>query len=1185
MLVVVQQANEQRIVDVEVNDPAATFGDLADALGIAPDANWFVDGGAVSAGDGLVGRVFNGSVVADQAGPIDGGVGLRLDQIAGADVGWSRVLKAGPNVLGRSADVELQINDRSTSGRHCRLARSNADTVEVTDLGSRNGTRVAGQRIETASLEIGDVLWAGSGVYRLASCHESKPFLGATGLPGVSDRLSFNRPPRRSSTVEGGRIEIPPPVGPKPGPPVAFSIAAVVAPLIMAAAMVVILGNARYALFGLLSPVMAIVGWTESRHRTRRETNTRAVENASRIASFDAQMAEQANRERLYRWARQPDLCELIRWMKGPTTRLWERRSTDSDVARVSIGVADQTWRGTSGSKVPDNDLVDLIDRALLDVPVEVSLGPGEVVGIVGSLSIARSVARALTLALCATTGPSDLRVVVAAERPQLRDWGWSAWLPHTRDDGRLGCPWVLSGGDALEALAMLVEQQQKVDVGRAATDGRMRLGLLIVDGVSFTSGRLSAARRLWGDVARPWGGIVVAEREDQLPSECTVVVDVRNESGRAGVRWPRDGREVDNVQTASVTIDTAVVAARSVARLDDPDLVDESSDLPDTVSLADLDGIDAKIADSATAWSAEPDAGLDSLRAVVGFGVEGAVSIDLVDDGPHALVAGTTGSGKSEFLRTWIASLALGYSPSELNLVLIDYKGGSAFDSLCELPHVVGMVTDLDEHLGRRALVCLNAELKWRERVLREQDVGDINQLARGVLPRLVVVIDEFATLAAELPEFLSALVDIAQRGRSLGVHLILATRRPSGAVNDNIRANTNLRVALRVQDVNDSVDVVGTEAAAHLPRSLPGRACIRLGHDDVSIVQLAHATGPRASVHRLPVEVRAPIAIGPNPGQTTLSLVVDVCRDAFALSNEPDPRKPWPEPLPATIDQTHIDDMPASVEDRQNMIVVGIADEPAAQRRRVHGWSLDQGNLIIAGAPGSGADSALFAIASVAMKSAAPHQLHVHAIEILGSSLRKLKHQPHVGGVAGINEPQLLVQLVHRHRAELDKRIANGSRGQPQMLLLIDHLGGLIQDNQSSTGLQLIEDLRRVFTDGPSVGINTVVGVDRIGAIPSAWQSAAGQKWLFRLADPVEFQLLGLARSQLPSFVHGRGVPQTVSSSKSHQSPTSPSTPVRPWVRRCRCATMPMASAPTNWIVLSLMNVRGRFHLGSRS
>ena len=232
---------------------------------------------------------------------------------------------------------------------------------------------------------------------------------------------------------------------------------------------------------------------------------------------------------------------------------------------------------------------------------------------------------------------------------------------------------------------------------------------------------------------------------------------------------------------------------------------------------------------------------------------VDGPVVVDLAVDGPHALVAGTTGAGKSELLQTLVCSLALANRPDELTFLLVDYKGGAAFRGCAGLPHVVGVVTDLDGHLTTRALTSLTAELRRRERLLAAEGVSSLeayqrlraSQPALSAVPRLVIVIDEFRVLAEELPDFVHGLVRLAAVGRSLGVHLVLATQRPGGIVSADIRANVSLRIALRVRDRTDSVDVLDAPDAASIDASTPGRASLRGATTPLTRFQSARVTG----------------------------------------------------------------------------------------------------------------------------------------------------------------------------------------------------------------------------------------------------------------------------------------------------------------------------------------------------
>ncbi len=303
------------------------------------------------------------------------------------------------------------------------------------------------------------------------------------------------------------------------------------------------------------------------------------------------------------------------------------------------------------------------------------------------------------------------------------------------------------------------------------------------------------------------------------------------------------------------VALEECEPVARALAPLRAPSGDDS---VPATVSLRSVLATPALLDDDAAVlarWAGSRTRP-GSLRAPIGATGGGVVDIDLCSDGPHGLVAGTTGSGKSELLRTLVVSLALHHPPDRLTFLLVDYKGGAAFRGISELPPVVGLVTDLGPAEARRALVSLRAEVRRRERVVASAGVTDMVDVpGPDASPALLVVVDEFATLAAELPDLLDGLLDVAQRGRSLGVHLLLATQRPGGVVTDAIRANLSLRLALRVADEEDSRDVIDGVDAAHLPAEHPGRAVLRLGPGRRSTLQVASTTGAATPERRVVV------------------------------------------------------------------------------------------------------------------------------------------------------------------------------------------------------------------------------------------------------------------------------------------------------------------------------------------
>jgi len=355
--------------------------------------------------------------------------------------------------------------------------------------------------------------------------------------------------------------------------------------------------------------------------------------------------------------------------------------------------------------------------------------------------------------------------------------------------------------------------------------------------------------------------------------------------------------------------------------------------------AAAELEALAAARGREADAEAALPDrvelAGLplphgDGLPAVVGVAADGPVVLDLVADGPHAVVGGTTGSGKSELLATWMLAMAAVRPARELALLLVDFKGGATFGALAALPHVVGLLTDLDEAGSRRALASLTAELRHRERVLAEAGLPSIEGSA---LPRLVVAVDEYAALADQLPDAPRVFADLAARGRSLGVHLVLCTQRPAGALPDALLANAGLRVSLRVLTETDSLAVVGLPDAARL--SIRGRAVVATPSAAPRAMQVALAGGPD----------RERAAAWPTAANT---------------------RPPWLPPLPAVVIRA---DLPPALD---GGIPLGLADLPAEQRRALFAWHPDHGHLLVVGAPGCGRSTALDTVVAGADRAA---------------------------------------------------------------------------------------------------------------------------------------------------------------------------------------------------------------------
>ncbi|MFJ4174072.1 FtsK/SpoIIIE domain-containing protein [Microbacterium sp. NPDC089696] len=451
----------------------------------------------------------------------------------------------------------------------------------------------------------------------------------------------------------------------------------------------------------------------------------------------------------------------------------------------------------------------------------------------------------------------------------------------------RFGASQLVLVGSAVERLGLAA-------LPHARAVGRAGFRLAVVEhGETLDT---SAEAALW-----------VLPSAETVPQGIACVIDIE-EVQQATVRTP-DGV----VQIRPEFVSRAQV--RSAARELDDEETTAASVIPDRVLLSDL----------------AQNARASSLAATLGRSERDAVVLDLVEDGPHAIVTGTTGSGKSELLVSWVAALASAYGPDRVVFVLADFKGGTAFEALRALPHVVAVVTDLDPAGARRGVSSLSAELRRRETVLAEHGARDIAEVD---MPRLVIVVDEFAALLQEHSDLASVFTDIAARGRALGMHLVLGTQRAVGVVRDALAANCPLRVCLRVGDPADSRAVIGSDDAAQITGGPEARG-------------LALARRPRDDNAR---------AL-----RVALTQADDLERIGERWSASPPPRSPWLPPLPTVLALADL-----RREAPGGTIVLGRADLPERQEQPLELLRVgsDRGIAVI-GQSGSGRSSALRAIA----------------------------------------------------------------------------------------------------------------------------------------------------------------------------------------------------------------------------
>lgn len=1108
----------------------ARVADLLEAVGALPagqalgpssarqvvvdDRSWPLDAPLADTG------ISSGSEVLLDPAPADGpgDVAHVLTTLAGPDAGRRVPLAPGSTVIGRAADAG-SVDDPSLSRHHLSVTVETdpAAPATVEDLASTNGTWLGTTRVTTpARLEPGGVVRAGLSQLRLEPA--PPPSRVATAGP-------HHRPPRAPEPPAPEPLH--PPATPRDPERPRLALATLAVPLATGAALALLYGP-HLAVIAVIGPVVALGGWLAARHaadraaRAARRTHDAALDQLRVDADERRAMEEDARRRA------QPALHELVDRGLRRDPLVWERRRDHHDFLRLSVGPGSVAWRPAVVT-APDAAAAAVLDSVgpLRDVPITVD--GHALIGVVGPHSLAVAVARSLALQAAVLHGPADVRMLVVTSPAHADHWMWARWLPHTIDPH----------DDCARSMAIGPVGAHDLVVSRTAC-GEGPVEWWIVDGDDDALARTSALRAVLTDRDVRACGLVLAERREHLPSTCATVIEVGRD-GSVVVQRFEDGSAPQAATLVGCSTTTAEAVARRLAGLRDPDLGGASGALPDRCALLPLLEIEPTASGVERRWARTR--GTDELVVPIGADGDGPVDVDLVRDGPHVLVAGTTGSGKSELLRSLVAALAASADVEHCNLVLIDFKGGAAFDRLRALPHVVGCVTDLDEHLAARALRCLDAELRRRERLLRDAGTSDITAYVRErrrrsdlpPLPRLVVVVDEFATLVADLPEFVDSLVDTAQRGRSLGVHLVLATQRPAGAVKDSIRTNTNLRIALRVVEPTDSRDVLGADDAARLPRHRPGRAVLRSGDSDLRPFQAAHVGSTTASRRPRAVEARpwSPVSAGAaSPGHRPAHgadageasdlgdasdldrLVAAIC-DAHIRAGHAPPRRPWPDPLPACVTAADLDAADA----------FALLDEPDEQRCSPLSWDPASGNVLVAGLAGSGVTTTLAAVALALVRSRAPDAVHLYAVTTDRAALAPLERTAHCGAVVAADDCERVVLLLRRLDEELRRRRAEPNRGAPLIVTVLDGISTMRAELEDRGLPDEVDLLERLVADGPAAGLVFAFGAEHPSAIGHRLERTAPHRLLLRLPERGDYVAIGLHGIDPHRLPPGRG------------------------------------------------------------
>ncbi|HEY0813711.1 MAG TPA: type VII secretion protein EccCa [Pseudonocardia sp.] len=754
--------------------------------------------------------------------------------------------------------------------------------------------------------------------------------------------------------------------------------------------------------------------------------------------------------------------------------RLWERSPADVDFGHVRVGVGPQ--RLASRLVAPQTGPPDAIEpvtalalrRFLVahtvvpDLPIALSLLESATVWLEpdeGAIGAARALARAVVAQYAVWHSPADARLAVVAVPAALAEWEWAKWLPHNAHP---------SCGDAAGPLRMITSDADAVSrwwvaelAGRAPGPGRSEPHLLVVmDGVAEGSGSLAGVQGV--TVLR------VGTPAGRRPAPSTVRLRVGTDRLQRLV-GPAEPPIPIGVPDAMAPAEAAALARR-LARYRPAGVGDPDDGMPQTapglLGLLNLRTGPAGIDALRRRWSRAED---DRLRVPIGVDERGApVVLDLKESaqggsGPHGLCIGATGSGKSELLRTLVLGLAATHPPDALNFVLVDFKGGATFLGLATMPHVSAVITNLADELTLvdRMADALAGEIMRRQEILRSAgnlvSVTDYAAARRGrpelpPLPALVVVVDEFSELLTQRPEMIDLMVTIGRLGRSLGLHLLLASQRLDEGRLRGLESHLSYRIALRTFSASESRAVLGVPDAHHLP-PLPGSAFLATGTDELVRFRAAYVSGhaDAAAAVRAPARPRAyPFVIGsvplPDPPQVRPRdeggagpTVMETVIGALAGRGTPAHRV-WLPPLsaPPPLDEV-LGPLCVTVErgltaaehgnhgaERDLRVTIGLVDRPYLQRRDplVVDLAGASGHLAVVGGPRAGKSSALASLVLGLALRHTPVELGVHVLDFGGGALQPLAGLPHVGTVADRQEADLARRTVAEFGAALRRR-----------------------------------------------------------------------------------------------------------------------------------------------------------------
>lgn len=1073
--------------------------------------------------------------------------------------------------IGRAEDNAIVIKDVRIS-RHQLVIRCDEGSVRVEDgyqgVASSNGTYLNGKRIFKGSIKSGDVLdiltirilvknselffenvndnlFINSGVMPNVSQQNGEKQRIYRRSPRIREQLPHKdiilaKPPVKGRTFEkrrGGFVSL-------------LSSGAMIGASVATGALSPALMAARAA--SLVSPVANMA----MGHSTNKKEKQKSLEYEKKRqekygAYIEAQKAliqQVADKQKEiinYENPSPEDCCIAVRDLKRS---LWERRPGDSDFLNIRLGMGYENIcvnikapMDNNGFQLENDEIIELADsiieesRIVDNIASRISLRAYSTIGIVGNRKKVIDLVKNMIISITTEHFYEDVKIVGIFEDSERDIWAPLRWLPHVWDENRQSRFLVFENPEELKKKKKFKAEENVKGIEKINDIFldlvRSRLAIKAEEEsvnathyiVVLGSRELATSMTLLKELVNcnPLHRITTIFAYDlgdqssdmqisYLPPECRFIIntdDVQECSSAYDVR-KADEKFLFNLDEAPKGFDQFCRNMSSIT----VDVGVSYQEIPTGITF--LQGMDVTNVRELDAWrywsSSRADKSLSTPIAVKGGGKH--FYLDVVNHGPHGIVAGMTRSGKSELLASWLLSLAIHYHPCDVSFVVIDYKGGGLANTLEGIPHMVGKITNLGNNI-ERTMISLNSELKRRQRLFDEVGVKNIGEYINGYragkykepLPRLLIVTDEFRELRAQEPEFMKSLVSTATIGASLGIHLVLATQNPSGIVDEQIRTNSNFQICLKVQNAAASRDMILRPDAAKITQ--PGRAYVRVGADEIfELVQSFWSGAPYVGKRTELIDMGNQVRIVEMDGSKLITVEDEktrfhseinelemVSKYLTLLAKEHEIPKmpcPWLPELPRNILFKDIERRKCFDGEQWHgsfpwlKVPVGIYDMPENQSQGTQYIDFEAfGHYGIYGTSGSGKTTLIKSILVGLCSWYTPRDINIYMLDLASGSLNVFEDMPHVGGIAISNEEEKFAKLTNMINKMFENRKKdflkhgvsslksyreNISDNIPAVILVIENIRALFEIYPEYEKL-----LQQIAADGASYGI----------------------------------------------------------------------------------------------------------------